>query len=107
MNDIMGLLTMCRRAGRLCLGMDMTKDACNSKEARVVLVASDISEKTLKEVKYVCMKNDVILLALDEDMDGVGYRLGKRAGVMAVCDKGFAKKAAELLREIANDTEIM
>ena len=29
MNNKIGLVTMCRKAGKLVMGMDMVKDACN------------------------------------------------------------------------------
>lgn len=103
----MGTVTMCRRAGRLRMGMDMTKDACAAGEAKAVLVAEDVSAKTLKEVKFVCAKYGVKLYAMGIPMDEIGFELGKRVGILAVCDDGFAKKTGRILETIENDTEIM
>lgn len=33
MNNKIGLVTMCRKAGKLVMGMDMVKDACKSAES--------------------------------------------------------------------------
>lgn len=108
MSDIMGTVTMCRRAGKLQMGMDMTKDACANGVAKGVLVATDISEKSLKEVKFVCKKyNNVPIYSLGMTMDEVGFKLGKKIGIATVCDKGFMKKIGSLLSEIENDTEIL
>ena len=37
MNNKIGLVTMCRKAGKLVMGMDMVKDACNTGKACAVL----------------------------------------------------------------------
>lgn len=98
-----GLFSMCRRAGKLCMGMDMVKNACANGEACGVYVASDISPKTLKEAKYICFKNGVKLYALDMTMQQIADSVGKRSGILAVCDKGFNKKASSALCEIPID----
>ncbi len=102
MNGIMGLLTMARRAGKVKMGMDMTKDAVKNGEAKAVLVASDLSEKSLKEVKYVCQKDKVVkIYSTGLSMEQIGYELGKKVGIIALCDKGFAKKISTVLEEIS------
>lgn len=101
--NIGGLLSMCRRAGKLSAGMDMVKGSCNNAEALGVYVADDISEKTLKEVKYVCYKNGIALYALEMSMQQVADSIGKRVGVLAICDKGFNKKASSSLQQIPID----
>lgn len=98
-----GLLSMCRRAGKLCMGMDAVKGACYTGEAAGVYVATDLSEKSLKEVKYVCYKNSVRLYDVGLTMQEIGESIGKRAGILAICDGGFNKKARSELEEIATD----
>lgn len=100
MNNKMGLVTMCRKAGKLSLGMDMAKDACKNGAAFAVFTASDLSEKSLKEARFVCGKYGVKLYSLGMTMDEIWNDLGKRAGVMAMTDKGFAKSCAKGLEEI-------
>ena len=104
MSSVMGILTMCRRAGKLRMGMDMAKDGCASGEAKCVLVADDISEKSLKEIRFVCAKYENIpVYSLGMTMDEVGIGLGKKIGIAAVCDKGFFKKIGSMLERIEND----
>lgn len=91
---------MCRKAGRLSMGMDMVKDACNTAQAKAVFVTNDISAKSLKEVKFVCARNDIKLYALGIGMDEVAQGLGKRVGMIAVNDAGFAKSCAKGLEKI-------
>lgn len=101
-----GLLSMCRRAGKLSAGMDMVKSSCNTAQAFGVYVASDISEKTLKEVKYICYKTGTALYDLEMTMQQICDSIGKRVGVLAICDKGFNKKASSSLSQIPIDETV-
>lgn len=98
-----GILSMCRKAGKLVMGMDIVKDACRSGKAAAVFAAEDLSEKSLKEVKFVCGSCQVPLYALAEDMDSIAQGTGKRSGIIAVTDSGFAKAIKKGLEEISTD----
>ena len=100
-----GILSMSRKAGKLVMGMDMVKDACSAGNAKAVFTATDISEKSLKEVRYTCAKYDVKLYALGMTMDEVALGLGKRVGVVAMTDAGFAKSCAKGLEEVIIDKD--
>ena len=106
MNKIMGLLTMARRAGKLSLGMDMSKDACKSGISKGICVAFDISQKSLKEIKFICMSENVPLYSLGMDMESVGAELGKKVGIISVNDGGFMKKAKIYMEEIEIDNDM-
>lgn len=99
----LGLLSMCRKAGKLKLGMDMVKSSCKSGEAVVVLTASDFSPKSLKEVKFTCNRENVPVYSLEMSMDDILYGLGKKVGVIAVTDSGFAKSCVKDLKQIEID----
>ncbi|MBR1863077.1 MAG: ribosomal L7Ae/L30e/S12e/Gadd45 family protein [Ruminococcus sp.] len=94
---------MCRKAGRMVVGMDMVKDACANGNAKAVFTASDFSERSLKEIRFACARNGVRLYALGVDMDSLGQCIGKRSGVIAMTDSGFAKSCAKGLEEIEAD----
>ena len=102
MNNKMGLITMCRKAGKLVMGMDMVKDACNTGTAKAVFASTDFSTKSLKEVKFFCEKTNKKLFSLDYTMDEMGFCIGKRAGVIAVTDSGFAKSISKGLEQISS-----
>ena len=103
--DKSGMLGICRKAGKLKLGMDMVKAACGTGEAKAVLAASDISTKSLKEISYHCGRNGVKLYALGLTMDRTAEVIGKRTGILAVTDAGFAKSFAKGLTEIETKAE--
>ena len=87
---IINLLTICRKAGKLVIGFDAVKEAVYGGNASCVITASDISVKTLKEVKFFCNNSavDVVYSGLDS--------VGKKVVVAAVCDYGFAVKFKSL-----------
>lgn len=101
MNGIIGTLSICRRAGKLIGGMDEVKAACRRKESKLVLVASDCSEKSYREIKYICERENVPLMKIPDTMDGIGESVGKRWGIVSVNDAGFAKAVTEKLSDRA------
>ncbi len=105
MKSKLGVITMCAKAGRLNIGMDMMKDACKNGNAKGVFVTTDISEKSMKEVRYFCARYDVKCWSLGMTMDELSEGLRKRTGILAVTDSGFAKSAAKGLEEISIDNE--
>lgn len=94
---ILNLLTICRRAGRMELGFDPVKDKIQNGEAHCVICTSDISPKTLKEVRFVADRRNVPVYETEYlSMTDISYALGRRAAVIAVCDRGFAEKIATI-----------
>lgn len=104
-NKLFGLLSMCRRAGKAELGFDSVKESMEKKKARLVLIASDTSAKTEKEIRFFADKYAVPVLKTAESIKDFGLGIGKNVGVVAVCDEGFAKKTSELVGETTSDGE--
>lgn len=98
MNNKIGLVTMCRKAGKLVMGMDMVKDACNTGKACAVFAATDFSPKSLKEIKFNCYKNGIKLYSLGMTMDDIHFGLGKRTGVIAICEEASQRLAPKGLK---------
>ncbi|MBR1738836.1 MAG: ribosomal L7Ae/L30e/S12e/Gadd45 family protein [Ruminococcus sp.] len=104
MNSKTGIISICRKAGRMVMGMDMVKDACYSGKAAAVFIAEDFSDKSKKEARYVCGRYGVKLYELGMTMDEIGGCAGKRSGIIAVTDQGFAKSMAKGLEEVITET---
>lgn len=90
------LLTMCRKSGRVIMGFDAVKEAAIEKGVSCVIVADNISLKTLKEVKFFCSNTGTKIIKIGIGSDDVFDALGKEAVVMAIADYGFAKRFEEL-----------
>lgn len=97
---------MARRAGKLSLGMDMSKDACKNGISKGICVATDISPKSLKEIMFVCSLENVAIYSLGMNMESVGIELGKKVGIISVNGGGFMKKAKTYMEEIEIDNDM-
>lgn len=85
------LLSVCIKAGKAVKGFDSAKDAVTEGKAFAVLAASDSSEKTVKEIRFVCQKYNVPVLMTELEKAEIGKLTGKDTAIVAVCDKGFAE----------------
>ena len=103
MNKALSLLTICCKAGKLQIGMDPVKEVCRNHQAYCVLVASDISTKSRKEIKFVCDQEQIQIFDLDATIDDIWGSLGKKAGILGVLDRGFTKKLSTMLKPIINE----
>ncbi|MDE6538708.1 MAG: ribosomal L7Ae/L30e/S12e/Gadd45 family protein [Ruminococcus sp.] len=84
------LLTICMKAGKTVKGFDSACDAVRNGTAYCVLTASDTSEKTVKEIDFICKKYSVPLIKTAVSKDEMADICGKVTAVIAVCDKGFS-----------------
>lgn len=91
MTDRLATIGLCRRAGKLVMGFDavIAEIKAPNKKAAGVILASDLSEKTKKEVRFECGRADVTVTEIPETLDELKRITGKRAGVIAVLDDGL------------------
>lgn len=93
MNDqFAATLSLSMRARKLNFGFDTVKKAVQAGEISLLLTASDLSPKTVKEVRFLAEQKQIPFILLDETMSEIGNRIGKKTGVLGVADQGFAKK---------------
>ena len=96
MNDILSLFGLCRRANRLAIGFEAVKTAIMSDQAKAVFAASDISPKTYKEMEFFAKNKNISVNRLADDLQTISKAIGQKAGVIAVLDEGFARKALSI-----------
>lgn len=91
MNKTLSTLGLCRRAGKLIFGFDAVAAELEKPGTAVsgVLLAADLSEKSKKEVRFLCSKKDVTVTELAETLDDIKSTIGRRTGILAVLDKGL------------------
>lgn len=94
---LFGLLTICRKAGRMTMGFDFVKESILTDKAKAVFLASDISAKTEKEVRFFADQKAVPVHCIDATIAEIEFSVGRKAGVIGICDEGFAKKLTELI----------
>ena len=94
--QLLSLLGLMRRAGKLSLGFDAAAESAESGESCMILTTADISPKTLKELNYkINHKTDVVPIACTQDE--LGGAIGKSVKIISINDKGFAQKAKLLM----------
>lgn len=95
-NRLLNLLGIARRAGKLELGGEAVKQAVRRHRAKLVLLSADLSRRTAEGIHAEAEKAGVQTAEIHAKMDEVEAALGKRAGVIAVNDTGFAKTLLKL-----------
>lgn len=96
----LSLLGLARRAGRLALGNEAVMEAIRKGSVKLVVLAGDLSPRTADGIRRAAAEERLEVLELKASMDELGMALGKRTGVIAVNDAGFAKKIAALQQEL-------
>lgn len=86
------MIGLCRRANRLGCGVDTIIDALKTGRVRLVLMASDPSERTRKQLSDKCATARAELLTLPLTKEELGRACGlAELSACAVLDPEFAK----------------
>lgn len=99
MNRALSVLGLARRAGKLNWGFDTAVEAMRSGACGVVILAADLSDKTKKNVRFEAEKYHISVLEPAFTMGEISAAIGKKTGVLAVCDCGFAEKLKQLIAD--------
>lgn len=95
--QLLSLLGLARRAGKLALGHDPGVEKIRAGEAALLLGASDLSEKTWKDLRFEGDRADVPARRLGAGIEEISRAIGtKKTGALTVTDQGFAKKLLAL-----------
>lgn len=96
---IINLLTMCRRANKMVMGFDVSINAIRDGLCKYILIASDTSPKTVKELNYQISKGNykVKILEIPLTMEEIDSYINQYVGIIAICDDGFGKAFEKLL----------
>jgi len=95
-----GILSICRKAGKMGLGFATVKELLPTGKIRGgVIITTDISPKSRKEVHFFCQKYHVPVCNLPMTMEELSLTIGRRAAVVAVLDAGFFDRINQLCAE--------
>ena len=90
-NKILALLGFASRAGKLSCGMNAAIEAIFKGKSKLCIAASDISAKSLKEINFHAVKNNVRVIILDDcNINTLSAAIGRRCGILSVNDNSFA-----------------
>lgn len=98
------LLGIAMRAGKLRWGYETAVESMRGGSCRLVLTACDLSDKTKKNVRFEAGRYSVPVLETAFTMEEISAAIGRKTGIAAVCDNGFAEKLKREL-EVTGERE--
>ena len=98
MNSVLHLVGLSRKAGRLAVGEEPVGEAARSREAKLILTASDAAENTLRRAERFAESAGAPCLAAPFTKAELGGAVGRSScALLAFTDVGLASAAAEKL----------
>lgn len=96
-NKVYGLLGIASKAGKVISGTDIILEKLSRKKVKLVIIAEDASEKTIKNMKYYCDKEDVEIIIygnISENSKAIGKNNRATIGVI---DKNLTEAIKKLI----------
>ena len=103
-NKALTLLGFASKAGKLDFGSAKTLESINKNRAKLVAYATDLSEKSKKEILFFAHNKNIRVVSFsDVTIEHLSAAVGKKCGIISVCDNGFADSIFNILGGYAND----
>ncbi|MBO0419670.1 L7Ae/L30e/S12e/Gadd45 family ribosomal protein [Vagococcus fluvialis] len=97
-DKFLNLLGLATKAGKLISGDETTLKGVRSGKPKLVIVATDASEATIKKFRDKCDYYETPILVTCTKAE-LSYAIGKSRAIIGVCDNGFSRKMRELMKE--------
>lgn len=96
-NKIINLLHMARKAGKLKSGYDACERSCFSNNAKLLIFASDLAERTKKHLLNLASANNVKIVEFgSKPLFGREFKI-RDIGIICIEDANFAKGILRLI----------
>ncbi len=96
-DKFLGLLGICRKAGKLTTGAAKTTELIKQGRAEAVFIACDLSAKTEKELRFTANKNNTAVVRTPYSIEQLSAAVGIPTGVLGISDNGFATALNKLI----------
>ncbi|MBP3493607.1 MAG: 50S ribosomal protein L7 [Oscillospiraceae bacterium] len=98
MEQILSMIGLAKKAGRVEIGEEPVGAAARAKHARVILVAGDAAASSVRRAYSFAQAGACLCLTIDATKDDLGWALGRTSCAMAaVTDIGFAEAIVKKL----------
>jgi ribosomal protein L7Ae-like RNA K-turn-binding protein len=88
-NDpVLSRLGFARKSNNLSVGFAAAKESVQKKNAKLIVIAADVSPKSEKEIKYFA--KDIPTVKIPQTILSLSAAIGIKAGIVSVNDQGFA-----------------
>ena len=99
-DQILSLLGLCKKGGMLVIGEEPVEAVARAKDARVLLLAKDAADNTLRRVRHFAEAGDCLWLRIPYTKEELGRALGRTScALLAITDIGFAANFVRRLAE--------
>lgn len=96
-NKVYGLLGICAKAGGLVSGTDVTVENVEKKKTKLVIVAMDCSEKTKKNMNFVC-KKCAVPIHFFGTIEDISKSIGKKnRGIIGINNENLAREITKII----------
>lgn len=82
---------LCIKAGKLIYGFDAVSAEIKAGTSNNVLLANDLSDKTIKEIMFLSEKYEIQTVMLPVSMEEIRNVINKRTGILTVTDDKLFK----------------
>ena len=98
MNNILSMLGLAKKAGRLEIGEEPVGAAARARDARLILLASDAAENTVRRARHFADAGACLLTQIPATKDELGSAVGRTScAMLAITDIGFADAVGKKL----------
>ena len=106
MNDLLGSLGLCKRAGALRTGEDTVRSEVRSGRGKLILLSHDAGDGAVKRARTLAHETGIPLWRLPEGKNALGAALGlTMVSIAAVTDAGFAGMLLKKLKDAGSGAE--
>ena len=100
-DNILSLLGLALRGGRLVMGEEPVEGVARARDARVLLLASDAADNTRRRIEHFADERQCMWLRVPFTKEELGRALGRTSvAVAAITDIGLAAAVARRLAEL-------
>ena len=101
MDNILHMVGLALKAGRLEVGEEPVGAACRARDCRLILVARDAADNSFRRVKHFADAGQCLWVSVPYTKEELGEAVGRTACAMAaVTDIGFAEAIGQKLAAV-------
>ena len=96
-NRVLGLLGLSAKAGKICFGRDACIELIEKRKMKLVIIATDASERTKRNLEFICNSNDVKVYFYGT-IDELSKAIGKsNKAIIGIKDQNFANQIEKII----------
>ena len=75
-NNILGLIGLAMKAGKVCFGADSVEENIIKQKVKLLIISEESSERTKNKFVKICQKNNIPVI-IDGDIEALSKSIGK------------------------------